>query len=129
MFKIILFTSVLITCISSSYTMNFEGNIELINKQFMKIDFEGANLQNVDFAGQNLSKVNFCNADISQTNLIGTILTNAKMNNNTKFSGAKGWSGTIRIEAGENKPTLYLTGMEIEITKEWLINQGVIFEN
>lgn len=129
MFKIILFTSALITCISSSYAMNFEGNIELINKQFMKIDFKGANLQNVNFFGQNLSEVNFCNADISQTNLIGTILTNAKMNNNTKFSGAKAWSGTIRIEQGKDRPNLYLTGMEIEVTKEWLINQGVIFEN
>lgn len=120
----------LIFTIVPGYAMNLEGNTDLLRKNFMKASFRGSNLRNADLMGQNLSEVDFRDTDISGSNLIGTILANAKMNSNTKFSGARGWAGTIQIKAGKEMLNLHaLSGEEISVTKEWLIGQGVIFQD
>lgn len=127
-FRISLISGLLLS-VPSGFAMSFEGNIDLLSKQFMKTSFHGSCLRGTSLIAQNLSEVDFRDADISGANLIGTILTNAKMNSNTKFSGATGWVGTIKIEPGKQKPGLHaLSGEEISVTKEWLMGQGVIFE-
>lgn len=125
----ILLTICLLLSIPSGYAMIFEGNTGLLGTKFMKANFQGSSLRDASLVGQNLSEVDFRDADISGANLKGTILTKVKMNSNTKFSGATGWVGLIKIEPGKQKPSLHaVSGQEIVVTKEWLIGQGVIFE-
>lgn len=137
-FRIFLICSSLLS-ILPSYTMNFEGNTDLLAKQFMGTSFRGGDLQGTSLVGQNLSEVDFRDTNLSGANLIGTVLINAKMNDGTSFSEAIGWEGTLRIAPGNKSgvhhtgkilPTISpVTGKQIKITKEWLIKQGVIFEN
>jgi hypothetical protein len=109
-------------------SMEFTGDIELLSKTFFCCKFHGSDFSKVNLIGQNLSGADFTGANLSEANLIGTILKNVKMDKQTKYDNAIGWSGNIEIQKyGKDVRFTPIDGDKIIIDKAWLLRQGVIF--